>query len=165
MQNAKNRWLRSAAVLHLAFCISHYTAQAHAQVGEPIAEILVEQEGQVVDDPTLTALIETRLGAPLQVSEVRETIAHFMSLNRFDDVQVFADKTDAGLRLRYSLRPLHPVDRIEFDGMLRLPEDSLRRIVVDRFSSSPRAGRRRISDAFVPMPAAWLRQRPRHLAC
>jgi outer membrane protein assembly complex protein YaeT len=37
--------------------------------------------------------------------------------------------------------PLHPVDRVEFQGALGLPEGELRRLVTDRFGTSPRAGR------------------------
>ena len=47
-----------------------------------------------------------------------------MSLNRFDDVQVLAEEAGAGIRVRYVLTPLHPIDRIEFEGMLGLPEDA-----------------------------------------
>ena len=65
-----------------------------------------------------------------------------MSLNRFDDVQVLAEEAGSGgIRLRYVLTPLHPVDTIEFRGTLGLPEESLRRVVVDRFGASPRAAR------------------------
>ena len=55
--------------------------------------------------------------------EVRETMTHLMSLNRFEDVQVFQEPAGAGVRLRYVLFPLHPVDRIEFRGTLGLSED------------------------------------------
>ena len=85
-----------------------------------------------------------------------------MSLNRFDDVQVSAEDVSAGVRVRYVLTPLHPVDRIEFDGMLGLPEDALLRVVVDRFGASPRAARtpeiiEALADGVSP---SRLRQRP-----
>jgi outer membrane protein assembly complex protein YaeT len=115
--------------------------RAHAQIGESIVAIQVEQEGRNVDDPIVTRLIETRTGTPLEMAAVRETIAHLMNLDRFSDVQVFADRAPAGIVVRYVLVPLHPVDRIEFLGSLGLPEERLRRAVVDRFGASPRAGR------------------------
>ena len=141
MPDAKRTWLRRAAILHFAFCILHYSAPADAQVGRPITEVIVEEEGRTVIDPLITALIETRIGSPLSTKDVRETIAHIMSLNRYDDVQVLAEDVGANLRLRYVLTPLHPVDVIRFDGMLGLPEDALLRVVVDRFGASPRAAR------------------------
>ena len=128
------------AILHFAFCILHYALPSSAQVGEPVSEIVIEQEGRTVTDPAILGLIESRVGAPLQVAEVRETITHFMSLNRFDDVSVVTEAVPTGLRLRFVLTPLHPVDRIEFNGMLGLPEETLRAVVVDRFSDSPRPG-------------------------
>jgi outer membrane protein insertion porin family len=129
------------AVLHFAFCVLHYALPAEAQIGRTITEVVVEEEGRTVTDPLITALIETRVGTPLDARQVRETIAHIMSLNRFDDVQVLAEDVGADLRVRYVLTPLHPVDLIRFDGMLGLPEDALLRVVVDRFGASPRAAR------------------------
>jgi len=141
MQNADSAWRRLALCLTSALCILNYSFSAQAQIGSPVAEIVIEEEGRRITDPTITALIETHVGSPLDAKEVRETIAHIMSLNRFDDVQVFAEDAAAGTRVRYVLTPLHPVDRIEFQGMLGLPEDSLLRVVVDRFGNSPRASR------------------------
>jgi outer membrane protein insertion porin family len=141
IQNSDNVWLRLVLCLNSAFCILNYASSAEAQVGRPVTEIAVEEEGRPVSEPTITALIETHVGYPLDAGEVRETIAHLMSLNRFDDVQVLAEDAGSGIRVRYVLTPLHPVDTIEFRGMLSLPEDSLQRLVVDGFGSSPRAAR------------------------
>ena len=112
-----------------------------SQFGREITEVVIEQEGRPVIDPVIVALIETRVGTPLDAREVRETITHVMSLNRFDDVQVSAEEVGGGLRVRYVLTPLHPIDRMEFEGTLGLPEDALLRVVVDRFGNSPRAAR------------------------
>ena len=138
-RSAGRNWLRTAILL-VAFCTVQ-PLSARAQIGQTVTEVVVEEEGRPVTEPTITALIETRVGAPLDAKDVRETIAHIMSLNRFDDVQVLAEEAGAGVRVRYVLMPLHPVDTIEFKGMLNLPEDSLRRLIVDRFGSSPRAPR------------------------
>ena len=141
MQNAKGKWLRRAVVLHFALCLLHYPSAAEAQIGRQIAEIVIEQEGRPVTDPVITGLIETHVGSPLDAREVRETISHLMSFNRFDDVQVLTEDAGTGIRVRYVLTPLHPVDSIEFQGMLGLPEDAVLRVVVDRFGNSPRAAR------------------------
>jgi len=141
MQRAHRTWLRRVVILHAVCCLLSYALPAHAQIGRQIAEVVVEQEGRPVTDPVITGLIETRVGSPLDAKEVRETISHLMSLNRFDDVQVTSEDVSAGIRVRYMLTALHPVDRIEFEGMLGLPEEALLRVVVDRFGSSPRAAR------------------------
>jgi outer membrane protein assembly factor BamA len=60
---------------------------AFAQVGTPVVEVAIEQEGRAVDDRLITGLIETKVGQPLSMRDVRETVTHLMSLNRFEDVQ------------------------------------------------------------------------------
>ena len=68
MQNAGNVWLRIAFCLHSAFCILHWgavPALAQDSVGQPIVEVVVEQEGQIVTDPLIRGLIETTVGEPL----------------------------------------------------------------------------------------------------
>src|SRR5262245_58125500 len=91
-ENADKVWLGWLLCLTLAFCILNYTSPAEAQIGRPITEIAIEEEGRPVSEPTITALIETHVGSPLDAGQVRETIAHLMSLNRFDDVQVLAEE-------------------------------------------------------------------------
>lgn len=113
---------------------------ARAQVGERVVEVVVEQEGQPVTEPTITRLIQTRVGEPLSIADVRETTDHLFSLRRFDDVQTSSEPVPNGVRLRYTLFPLHPVDRIDFRGTLGLSEGSLRSLVVERFGDSPRSG-------------------------
>lgn len=126
----------------LVLALSLITArQVLAQAAPVITGIRVEQEGRVLDDRVINGLIETTVGEPLSMREVRETLSHLTSLNRFEDVQVFQDAAGSGVRLRYVLFPLHPVDRMEFRGVLGLPEDDIRRVITDRFGAAPSAGR------------------------
>jgi outer membrane protein assembly factor BamA len=141
MHNSGGVWRYLVLCLLPAFSILTYGFPASAQTGQPVNEVVIEEEGRRVTDPLITQLIETPVGSPLAAKEVRETIAHIMSLNRFDDVQVYAEDAGSGIRVRYVLTPLHPVDQIRFDGMLGLPQDSLVRVVEDRFGASPRAAR------------------------
>jgi outer membrane protein insertion porin family len=126
--------------LGCAFCILTDAAPARAQIGERVVEIVIEQEGKPVTDPTITRLIQTRVGEPLSIADVRETTDHLTSLRRFDDVQTSSEPVPNGVRLRYTLFPLHPIDRIDFRGTLGLSEGSLRSLVVERFGDSPRPG-------------------------
>ncbi len=114
---------------------------------QSIAEIRFEQEGQIFSDPTLLALVETKVGQPLSIRQVHDSETHLNSLNRFDSIAVFRDDTPGGIRLTYRLFPLHPVDRVEFRGELGIGEGTLRQVVRERFGSgavldaAERAGR------------------------
>ena len=114
---------------------------ASAQIGQTIAEVRVEQEGRIVSDPNVLALIETTAGEPLSMRDVTETATQLMSLGRFEDVQAAIDALPGGVRVRFLLVPLHPVDRVEFHGPLGVPENGLRDLVRDRFGRAPAAAR------------------------
>ena len=125
-----------------AFGVLNHASTASAQTSSPlITDVRVEQEGRAVDDRLIVGLIETTVGEPLSMREVRETLTHLASLNRYEDVQVTQETSAGGIRLRYVLVPLHPVDRMEFRGMLGLPEDDIRPVVTERFGPAPQAGR------------------------
>lgn len=140
--------LVSPRLAPVAFCILHFAllllfcpSATHAQVGEPIVEVVVQQEGRGVTDPLVLGLIETTVGQPLSMRDVRETIEHLTSLRRFDDIQPTAENVPGGVRVTYVLFPSHPVDRVEFVGTLGLSESDLRRLLTDRYGRAPGAGR------------------------
>jgi outer membrane protein insertion porin family len=95
----------------------------------------------MVSDPNVLALIETTAGEPLSMRDVTETATQLMSLGRFEDVQAAIDPLPGGVRVRFLLVPLHPVDRVEFLGPLGVPENDLRALVRDRFGRTPSAAR------------------------
>lgn len=114
---------------------------AAAYVGKPIVEVRLLTEGTQTNEPVFLNLVETRVGQPLSMSAVRESITHLFSLGRFQDVQVDASEAPGGVRLRYDLIPLHSVQRVDFRGTPGLPEGLLRRTVADRFGATPPVGR------------------------
>lgn len=126
---------------------------ASAQTTPVITEVRVEQEGRPLDDRLIARLIETTAGERLSMQEVRETLGHLTSLNRFEDVQVLQEPAAGGIRLRYVLFPLHPVDRVEFRGALGLSEREVRRVVAERFGAAPSAGR--IDDVAAALRALY----------
>ena len=144
----------------LAVCLA---STASAQVGEPIVEIQLDEEGRVVNDPAVIRLIETRVGDRLSVRSARETIAHLMSLSRYEDVRVLSEPVSGGVRVKYVLIPQHPIDRVQFTGTVALSEDDLRRVISERFGNAPschaqgRSGRSRA--ARVPDAGAIPRRR------
>jgi outer membrane protein assembly factor BamA len=153
--------LAAAAVLAIGlWAVPPATAQvpaaaapaAPASAAPPVVDdVRAEREGRPVIDPSITSLIATAAHQPLSMREVRETIAHLVNLNQFEDVQVLSEPAAPGhVRLLYRLMPAHPVDRIEFRGMTGLSEGELRKTVNERFGDPSRA-------AQVPGVSAALR--------
>jgi outer membrane protein insertion porin family len=147
MRAAKAVGKGAVLFLHCALCIVHLALPASAQTPAAalptVTELRIEQEGRLVTDPAITSLIETAVGKPLDIQLVRESLEHLNSLNRFDDVRAYRDDSPGGVRVRYVLFPSHPVDKIEFRGMVALAEDDLRRAVRDRFGLAIPPARRR----------------------
>jgi outer membrane protein insertion porin family len=112
-------------------------------LGKPVVAIDVQVEGRQVMDERLTSLIETVVGRPLGIREVRESISHLFSLGQYENVQVRAALTAAGVTLTYELVPLHPVEEIEFTGgnAPGVDESRLRELLEQRFGRLPRAAR------------------------
>ena len=110
-------------------------------VGRRVTAVVLEREGLRVTDVALLALVQTRVGAPLSMTDVRESIAHLDGLDRFDDIQVLPEADGDGVRLRYLLLPRHPVVGFAVRGEPGLPEPLLRQAIVERFGAAPDAGR------------------------
>jgi outer membrane protein assembly complex protein YaeT len=135
----------------LAFCclVTLFAIPAVAQpstatsyAGRPIEDVRLLLEGGPLAEAGLYDLIETRVGEPLSISEVRESIAHLYGLGRFQDVQVeAADAPAGGVLLKYNFIPLHSIRSIVFTGSLQLSEKLLRSTVEDRYGASPPLGR------------------------
>ena len=131
----------SAGLLLLSRFVSPVFAQqapAAPFVGQTVASIVLSIEGQPADEPSLRDAIQTKVGAPLSMADVRETISHLYSFGRFEDVQVSADAAAGGqIALRYELTPIHIVTRVVFNGTLGLSEGTLRTRMTDRFGANP----------------------------
>jgi outer membrane protein insertion porin family len=149
------RWLLLACLATVASTPNVVTAQgasgvaASAQAAAPIADVAtyvgkpVEQlqvfiDGQPTTDTAITDLLETHMGAPLAVPDIRESIAHLYSLGRFQDIRVDAvTSTSGGVNLRFDLIPLRSVQQVEFTGTLGLDKGLLRRTIADRYGARP----------------------------
>jgi outer membrane protein assembly complex protein YaeT len=133
----------------LVLVVSSFAGIGNAAVadylGKPVASIRLIVEGHEVADTTLTDVLETRVGRPLSMADVRESVTHLFSLGRFEDVRVDATLDgNNGIALRYDLNPVHPVTAIEFEGRTNasgIDEGALRRALNDRFGRSPALGR------------------------
>ena len=151
--------LRRFGVLPLALCIVQCLAgNATAQdlIGQPIVEVVFEEEGQRIVDPTIADLVQTRVGPPLSMSDVRATVDHLLNLRRYDDIQPIAEAMAGGVRLRYVLVPSHRIDTVRFTGNVALSETDLRRLVTDRFGRS--ANPNRVPEAVTALQAEYRRR-------
>jgi outer membrane protein assembly complex protein YaeT len=134
-------------------CASPAHADVSDYVGKSVSSVSVILDGRETLEPTLLQVVETRIGQPLSMLDVRESVAHLFSLGRFDDVRVDARLEGAEVALRFELTAMHQVTKLEFVGVdaasasdtaLRQPgidEGQLRRVVVERYGSSPPIGR------------------------
>ena len=111
-------------------------------VGRPVADVSIFIEKTPVDEPGLRDLIEVPVGQPLSMEQVRQSITHLYSLQRFQDIRVDAlDATGGGVNIRFDLVPIHVVEEIEFIGTLELSRGQLRDAINDRFGRTPAIGR------------------------
>ena len=112
-------------------------------LGKPVGAVRLLVENRETADPALMKVVETKVGRPLSMAEVRESIGHLFSLGRFEDVRVDATLDGGRVALRYELVPVHPITRIRFEGPGGPDIDigELRRSLTDRYGVSPALGR------------------------
>ena len=131
-------------VLALAAWARHARAAVSDYLGKPIGSVRLTIEGRETADPMLRQVVQTAVGSPLSMTEVRESLAHLFSLGRFDDVRVDATLVGGRVALVYELSPIHEVTRIEFAGSVDAPgvdTGKLRTAATDRYGPSPPLGR------------------------
>jgi outer membrane protein insertion porin family len=124
-----------------AFWVCPAFAAVDDYLGKTVAEVHLRTSDVELRDPALVEIVETKVGAPLTMAAMRETIAHLFGLGRYQDVQVDAALNAGSVILTYRLVPVQLVRRIAFEGSLNLPESELRRTVVDRYGASPTLAR------------------------
>jgi len=153
------RWRVAVALTLLLGWVTTARADVADYLGKPITAVRVESEGRRVEDRALLALLETTVGRPLAMRDVRASIAHVFSLGRFADVVVRARPSLSGVALVYELQPIHPVRAIRIlgsPGADGFDRGGLRRELEERFGVSPPAGRAGEMASFL---AARLRDR------
>jgi outer membrane protein insertion porin family len=135
-------------LLSLLLLISPFSTLVHADVadfvGKPLADVRVELGGEPLEEPAVLQLIETRVGEPLRLEAVRDTIDHLIGLGRFEDVRVYAEAstTRAGaVALRWVLAPVQRIDRVSFSGALQLDAGALRGEISERLGPRPSPAR------------------------
>ena len=115
---------------------NHAMADVRDFIGRTLLDVRVELGGASLVEPSVVQLIETRVGEPLSMERVRESIDHLVGLGRFEDIRVLADAAPGrpdGVRLRWILIPLQRIAEVEIAGRAALAEDLLR----DRLDTRP----------------------------
>jgi outer membrane protein insertion porin family len=122
-------------------------------LGKNIADVRVEIAGVPVTDGSVLELIETRIGEPLGMRNVRGTIDHLVGLGRFEDVRVMAATSGQGVSLRWQLTPVKRITKVTIAGNAVLPAASIRGELNDRFGALPSANR--INDMVTRLQAFY----------
>jgi outer membrane protein insertion porin family len=131
-------------VLLLLAVASDARADVADFVGKPLADVRVELGGQPLVDPAVLELIQTRVGEPLRLEQVRETIDHLIGLGRFEDVRVYAEASAArsgAVSLRWVLGPVQRIHKIDINGRPELAESALRDAIAERVGARPSTAR------------------------
>jgi len=157
MRRPFRRVLCSLCVLCAAAGAERAAAAVPDYLGKPVGSVRLVIEGTDTTEPLLTQVVSTVAGQPLSMLQVRESVEHLFSLQRFEGVSVDATLENGRVALRYDLVPIHAVARIRFDGPWRAPgidQNALRRAIVDRYGVSPPLARaaditRILSDALA----------------
>ncbi len=130
-----------AGVVLVVLLLAADAAVARQYVGQTIADVRVEIGGLPLTEPAVIELIETRIGEPLTMAQVRATIDHLVGLGRFEDVRVMAAPSDQGVIVRWLLTPVRRIGAIGIDGDAQVPDAALRAELADRFGALPSANR------------------------
>jgi outer membrane protein assembly complex protein YaeT len=90
----------------------------------------------------LTKLVELKVGQPLSMRDVRETVLHLFAMARFDDVRVEAMRQpggEGGVDVRFDMTSARTVSDIDFTGAHGpgIDDGELRHAVTDRAGPSP----------------------------
>jgi outer membrane protein assembly factor BamA len=139
-----------ATALATAACLVAWLAPsvAHADVrdylGRVLAEVRVELAGTPFSEPAVLELIETRVGAPLSMRHVRDSIDHLVGLGRFEDVRVFAELSRTSpdaVSLRWLLLPVRRITRVDVVGRPGIAPDAARAAIQERLGVLPASTR------------------------
>jgi outer membrane protein insertion porin family len=121
-------------------------------LGRTILDVRVEVAGVPYTDSSVLQLFETRIGEPLSMERVRESIDHLVGLRRFEDIRVFANSWGArgeGVAVRWVLVPVQRFGSIAIDTGGALSEGAVRAGIAERVGALPLVSRLPDIAAFV----------------
>ena len=139
------RRLAAALVLIAAVAVTDARADVMDLLGRRVTDVRVFADGLPVTDRSAIELVETRLGSPLRMADVRQTIDHFVTLGRYADIRVFAEPEGTDDRL-----PCSPGRRNSTFASSPSREPSSPMPNRARSVARTRSWNRRITMSFVP---------------
>ena len=104
-------------------------------IGQSVVEVRLIADGRPLDGAA-RRMVETRVGEPLSMRQVRESLAHLFSLGLYRAVDVVAGASRGGVALRYELQSLETIDGVEFEGARDVSAGELRRRIVQRHGAA-----------------------------
>ncbi len=112
-------------------------------IGQTIVDVRVRTVAGAPVESTVIELVETRLGEPLDMAAVRDTIDHLVGLGRYDDVRLTAAPATevAGVVLTWVLRPIERIVRTTTVGGGELAAPALEAAMDERMGETPPASR------------------------
>src|SRR5262245_54473118 len=111
-----------------------------------ISSVVVEAEGQPVTSADVLGLVDTRVGEPLAMAAVRESVLHLSSIGRFDRVDVEGQADGSGVAVTYRLVETRRVSRVDFRGSLGVSTRRLRQALGGRAVGVPSPDRLRAAE-------------------
>jgi outer membrane protein insertion porin family len=103
--------------------------------GQRVTAIVVELDGTVTADRSITQLLDVVVDRPLDPAQVRASIEHLVHLGRFATVDVLAEPSPSGVLVRVVLTSAQRVGDIEVESALRPFGDDIVRAVRERIGS------------------------------
>ena len=123
--------LRLVLLLILSPAVS--AADIAELVGKTVVDVRLYRDGRRSENPAVLELVETRVGQPLSLRQVRESVSHLFSLGEFADVRVSAIEDQVGLRLHYDLIPLRVGSGVEVRGGFGRSFEEVEEAIIRRF--------------------------------
>ncbi|HWB28995.1 MAG TPA: POTRA domain-containing protein [Vicinamibacterales bacterium] len=115
--------------------------QAAAMFGQPVVAVRFTIEGGDVTSPALVGLSDVRVGRALSQIDVRTTITHLDSLQRYDNVVPTATAVPGGVEITFALTPRHPITALEIRGDPGGSASALRSAMLQRYGGVPTSAR------------------------
>lgn len=115
--------------------------QAAAMFGQPVVAVRFTIEGRDATSPALLGLSDVHVGRPLSQIDVRTTITHLDSLQRYENVVPTATAVPGGVEITFALTPRHPITALDIRGDAGGSAGALRSALLQRYGGVPTSAR------------------------
>ena len=132
-------WLAVVCLISLCAPVFIVAAEIEDFIGKPVVEVELLSDGLPIRDESVLELVETKVGLPLSMRQVRESVTHLFSLGRFESVEVAGNLLSGGVALQYALVSLQLIERVEIEGNVGVRARDVRRAITETHGPSFRA--------------------------